>query len=85
MYYPDGTRYDQVDGTDTVVPFTRTPGKGRLPFPNVARLLTFAVRGLTPPPLIFGSYGRLETLLILVTKKGEKLNFQKTSKMTKYS
>ena len=25
MYYPDGTRYDQVDGTGPVVPFTGTP------------------------------------------------------------
>ena len=54
--------------------------KGRLHCPNVARKFTFAVRGLTPPPLIFGSYGCLETLLILVTKKGEKQNFPKHPK-----
>ena len=32
MYYPDGTRYDQVDGISPVVPFTRTPrGTGSTP------------------------------------------------------
>ena len=53
--------------------------------PNVDFLWNFSVRGLIPPPpLIFGSYGPFGTLLILVTKKGEK-KLHKTSKMTKYS
>ena len=40
---------------------------------NVDLLLFFYVRGLTPPPLIFVSYGPFGTLL----KKGEKPNFPK--------
>ena len=42
--------------------------------------MAFCRSGFAPPPLIFGSYGCLETLLILVTKKGEKQNFLKHPK-----
>ena len=58
-----------------------SPGEGSHPVPNVDLLWTLPVRGLAPPPLIFGSYGPFETLLILVTKNlRKKLKFPKHPK-----
>ena len=42
-------------------------------------------RGSDPPPLIFGSYRTHEAQLILVTKRGKKLNFPKTFKMATFN
>ena len=49
MYYIDGTRYDQVDGTGPVVPFTRTrPGYCQVSWYNPGRDQEYQVDGTDP-------------------------------------